>query len=388
MVKIAILDAQTIQTLTIAKSLKMLNYYVILLCDSKKSYGFHTRFADRKIIAPSIQNDIEGFHHFFMTFLEKERIDVIIPMNDYSADYISLNKDILSQRTNFIMPSYNIFLNAHNKNRLMRICSENGFPHPKTVDLSEVEDVEQAGKEIGFPALIKPNISTGARGIAIVNSVSEIRKKLPQITRNYGDCHLQEFIQPGGKQYKVELFVSDQKLINSTVIHKIRFYPEKGGSSCYCQTIQNDDLVSVCFDVLKILKWEGFADFDLIEDPNDHIVKIMEINPRIPASIKASSFSGVNFAENIVQGSLKRPFTKYHYKPGRYLRYLGLDILWLMQSRSRFKSNPSWIKTLFSTRQVLQDGSFDDLQPFIYGTIGGLLKQLNPRFRTSKKGMT
>lgn len=388
MIRIAILDAQTIQTLAVAKSLKKLDYYLILICDNKKSYGYHTRFADEKIIAPSIQNDVKEFHNFFMNFLQNQAVDVVIPMNDYSAQYLSMNKDALSKQINFIMPSYDIFLNAYDKNRLMRICSENGFPHPKTVDLSVVRDVERASKEIGFPALIKPNISTGARGISIVNSVSDITKKLSQIIENYGDCHLQEFIQPGGKQYKVELFVSDQKLINSTVIHKIRFYPEKGGSSCYCQTIQNDDLVSVCFDVLKILKWEGFADFDLIEDPTDHIVKIMEINPRIPACIKVSSSSGVNFAENIVQGSLKKPFAKYHYKPGRYLRYLGLDILWLMQSRSRFKSNPSWIKTLFSPRQVLQDGSFDDLLPFIYGTIGGLLKQLNPRFRASKREMT
>lgn len=388
MIRIAILDAQTIQTLAVAKSLKKLNYYLILICDNKKSYGYHTRFADQKIVAPSIQNDITGFHKFFMKLLENEKIDVIIPMNDHSAHYISFNKEILSRRTNFIMPSYDIFLNAYDKNRLMRTCMENGFPHPKTMGLSEANDIEYIANKIGFPALIKPNISTGARGITIVNSISEVKKKLPQIVKDYGNCHLQEYIQPGGKQYKVELFVNDQNLINSTVIHKIRFYPEKGGSSCFCQTVQRDDLVSVCFEVLKVLKWEGFADFDLIEDPQDHIVKIMEINPRIPACIKVSFSSGVNFAENIVQYSLKEAFTKYHYKPGMYLRYLGLDILWFIQSQNRFKVNPSWMKTLFSSREALQDGCFEDPQPFIFGTIGGLIKQLNPRFRASKREMT
>lgn len=388
MIKVAILDAQTIQTLAVANSLKKSNYYVILICDNRKSYGYHTRFADKKIIAPSIQNDIEGFHWFFMKFIENEKIDVIIPMNDYSAHYISLNKEILSKRTNFIIPSYDIFLEAYDKNRLMRMCLENGLPHPRTVDLSKIDNIERIGKEVGFPALIKPNISTGARGIAIVNSISEIKQKLPQIIENYGNSHLQEFIPSGGKQFKVELFISDQKLINSTVIHKIRFYPEKGGSSCFCQTIEREDLVSICFNALKILKWEGFADFDLIEDPRDHIVKIMEINPRIPACIKASSSSGVDFAENIVQGSLKWPITKYRYIPGKYLQYLGLDILWFIKSRKRFKTDPPWIKTFFNSRHVLQDGSFDDFLPFIYGTIGGLLKQLNHGFREQKKEMT
>ena len=41
--KVGILDGQTIQTLPVAKSLKQLGYYVILLCDSKKSYGYYSK---------------------------------------------------------------------------------------------------------------------------------------------------------------------------------------------------------------------------------------------------------------------------------------------------------------------------------------------------------
>jgi hypothetical protein len=68
MLKVVILDAQTIQTLTVAKCLKDLNNYVILLCDTKNSYGFHTRYADRKVIAPSIQEKTDDFHLFFLNF--------------------------------------------------------------------------------------------------------------------------------------------------------------------------------------------------------------------------------------------------------------------------------------------------------------------------------
>jgi hypothetical protein len=34
-----------------------------------------------------------------------------------------------------------------------------------------------------------------------------------------------------------------------------------------------------------------------------------------------------------------------------------------------------------------QEGSIDDLMPFLYGTVGGFLKQLNPQFRKKKAGM-
>jgi len=386
MKKVIVLDAQTIQTLPVARSLKKQGFNVILLCDNKNSYGYHTKYADRRIIVPSTKEDEEEFHKFFVEFITSEKFDVVIPMNDYSAHYLSLNRVQLLKKINFIIPSYDVFMTGYDKNKLMNVCRENHFPHPATYDLS-VGAIDQAVNQVKFPALIKPNETTGARGFAIVNSLVEIHEKLPEITLNFGECHLQEFIPFGGKQFKVELFIKDKKLINSTVIYKIRFYPEKGGSSCFNQTVERSDLVILCYNVLKTIKWEGFADFDLIEDPRDSIVKIMEINPRLPASIKASFNAGVDFVENIVNGSLNLPLIEHKYIPGKYLRYLGLDLLWFLKSKNRIKIKPSWFKGLLSSNQFLQDGSFDDIKPFLIGTIGGLIKQLNPRFRASKKGM-
>ena len=384
--KVVILDAQTIQTLPVAKSLKKQGFYVILLCENKNSYGYRTRFADEKIISPSTKDKIDEFHRFFIEYLKINSIDIIVPMNDYSAKYLSFYKDNLENYTNFLIPDYDIFMSGYDKNRLMKICNENGVAHPKTADLT-LMDLNEATNYVGFPSLIKPNETTGARGFAIVNSFKEIHEKLPNIKKDYGGCHLQEFIPPGGQQFKVELFIFNSELINSTVIHKIRFYPEKGGSSCFNQTIERTDLVELCYKVLKKINWIGFADFDLIEDTRDGVVKIMEINPRIPACIKASFNSGVDFVENIVSGTIGNQPRKYEYKPGNYLRYLGLDLLWFLSSKNRFTIHPSWVKGLLSSKQFLQDGSWDDIKPFLFGTIGGFLKQLNPKFRAAKKEM-
>jgi predicted ATP-grasp superfamily ATP-dependent carboligase len=278
------------------------------------------------------------------------------------------------------------FLKGYDKGQLMEICKENNYPHPLTYDIS-LDNISIAADYVGFPAIIKPNQTTGARGFVIVNSKQEIIEKLPSVIAKYGNCHLQKFILEGGNQYKVEIFIKNRELINSTVIHKIRFYPEKGGSSCFNQTILRNDLVDMCFNVLKTISWEGFADFDLIEDPVDKIIKIMEINPRIPACVKASFKANVDFADNIVCASLGKPLVKYDYCPGNYLRYLGLDLLWLLKSSKRFQIKPSWQKFFFSSKHSLQDGGFNDIKPLLFGTLGALLKQLNPKFRAEKQGM-
>lgn len=110
MKKVAILDGQTIQTLPVARSLKKLGYYVILLCDTKNSYGYRTKYADELIITPSTKEKVEDFHAFFIPFLKENSIDIIIPMNDYSAQYMSLNKILLLKYCSFIIPDYEIFI--------------------------------------------------------------------------------------------------------------------------------------------------------------------------------------------------------------------------------------------------------------------------------------
>jgi predicted ATP-grasp superfamily ATP-dependent carboligase len=386
MKKVVLLDGQTIQSLAVSESLKRKGCYIISLCDSKNSYGYRTRFADRKIIAPSTHEDIEKYHQFFINFLQKETVDVIIPMNDYSAFYLSKYSAELRQYANFIIPDLETFLKGYDKGQLMNICKLHNYPHPLTHDIG-LDNISEAVAYVGFPAIIKPNKTTGARGFAIVHSETDIIDKLPAIITKYGKCHLQKFITDGGNQYKVEIFIKDGLLINSTVIHKIRFYPEKGGSSCFNQTVLRNDLVNVCFDVLKTISWDGFADFDLIEDPADGIIKIMEINPRVPACIKACFKANVDFADNILCASLGYPLIKYDYQPGNYLRYLGLDLLWFLKSVRRFQAKPYWNKLFFNPRHFLQDGSINDIKPLLYGTFGGLLKQFNPKFRTEKQGM-
>jgi predicted ATP-grasp superfamily ATP-dependent carboligase len=386
MKKVILIDGQTVQSLPISKSLKKLGYITILLCDKKNSYGYRSRYADRKIISPSVQKDFTKFHGFFTQLIKTERIDVTIPLTDFSARYLSYYSDMLKSFTNFTIPPYDVFMNGYNKSNLMRICRINNFPHPKSQELS-FENINEVSNYVGFPALIKPNESSGARGFALVNNKSELIEKLEYIIKNYGSCHMQELIPPGGKQFNIEMFISDRRVINYTILHKIRYYPLKGGSSCFNQTIINDDLVALCASVLNKISWSGFAEIEVIEDPRDKVMKILEINPRVPACIEASFNSGINFTENIVNNSLGLPLTTYTYHPGNYTRYFGLDLLWFIKSKNRFKTKPSWFKTFFNSNHYLQDGSFDDPLPFFFGNFGYFLKQLDPKFRKSKKGM-
>jgi len=385
MVNVGILDGQSVQALIFAKQLKKAGYNVVMFCDSKLSYGYHTKYAHKKVLCPSTQKETSKFHDFLLNYLKNEKLDVVIPMNDYSAKYLSEYKQILQHKVKFVIPDLSVFMKGYDKNQLMKVCEENGIPHPKTIDIATLEKGAEANFK--FPALIKPNETTGARGFRKVESFDELWQVYKPIYNEFGDCHLQELIPDGGMQYKVQLLIKAKKVINSTVIEKHRYYPIKGGSSCFNHTVVNDELVKMCTEVLQIIGWEGFADFDLIEDPRDGIIKIMEINPRAPACIKASVISGVDFPNAIVNLSLNNPVKTYSYKPDKYLRYFSMDMLWLISQKNKWKGFKEWKKQLFSNRHFLQDGELIDPLPFIVGACSGIVKQISPKFRASKKGM-
>ncbi len=381
---IVLLNGETVQALAMGKWLKKAGYRVWAVCDDKVSYGYNSPYAERKIIAPPVHEAEDDFHEFFLGFINKNHIDGVIPMNDYSASYLSKHKDVLSEKVRFVIPDWNTFITAYDKNRLMEVCHDGGFPHPATIDLSKMK-ADEACVHMRFPALIKPNITTGGRGFALVQDATELKAKLPSIQKAYGDCHLQEFIPAGRRQFKVSLFMDkEHRVVNTTVFHKVRFYPENGGSSCCSVSVVRPDLQRVCTAVLEKIGWYGFADFDMIEDPRDGIVKIMEINPRVPACVKLSLVSGVNFAANIADTTIGKKPEKYNYSTGQVLRYSALDALWFLYSRQRFKTKPGWFN-FFGRKVHYQD--YGGIRAFMVGNFAGFIKQLSPSFRKAKAGL-
>jgi len=382
---VLLLDGQTIQALPVMKSLKSKGFRIIIFCNSKNSYGYYSRYSDEKLLCPNWYRDPDEFYDFFFQFLSSNTIDAVIPMNDDSATFLSQHLNEVNNYSKCLIPDIETFMNGFNKNSLMKLCKDQKLPHPFTADLERL-DLEEASVSVGFPAIIKPNITTGGRGMKSVNSLTELQETYPSLREQYGPCHLQQFILPGGEQYKVQIFTDQNGIQFDTVIKKIRYYPVKGGSSCCNVTVEKRELVNLCAGILKRLNWIGFADFDLIEDPSDGIIKVMEINPRMPACIRSSIESGVDFAEAIVNKTLNKPIPTYHYLPGKYLRYFGMDLLWFIKSKHRFHTHPAWFN-FFGKNIYYQDGNYQDPLPIVMGTLSGILKQLNPEFRKTKSGI-
>lgn len=356
-----------LQGLSVAESLKSVGFYVTVMTELETVLKSH--FVD-KAYKRSITD-----YEFFLEILRTDVQDLAIPMGDGAAEFLSKNKDLIREKYGTIcaVPDYDSMKFVLDKDVFMSFCMQNDIPCPKTISLS-VLNIGEAVKRVGFPSLIKPNVSAGSRGITKVCNVEDLNLSIGKILSTYGACTLQEYIDNQEYYYNVMLYRNKNgEIVSNTVIKIVRMHPVSAGSSSCCISVVNDELVQICADCLEKLKWVGFADFDVLQRKDNLEYKIIEINPRVPASLRASTISGINFPELIVNDVFNIPQKKYVYTPGKILRYLGIDILWFLQSPKRFTAKPSWF-SFFGRNVFYQDIYINDPSTWITWWFVGLKK--------------
>lgn len=384
MSKLLLLGAGT-QSLAILPSLHNAGHRIVMLTGFHPNYGDKSRYVSHvyRYDMTSETTTLQAVREV----IDVEHPDVVIPMGDSSAELLCKHSEMF-EGIAVKMPSYANFLRGYDKNKLMALCQEKGYPHPQTIDLSLVDYQSEEARTFPYPAMLKPNCTTGGRGMVEVGSYEELVKVYPDLHKTYGDYHLQRFIKAGGRQVKVQLYIDEERrLVAHSVQQKLRWYPNKAGSNCCAVSIEDNHIVGICHQILKDIDWLGFADFDTIEDPDTGELLIMEINPRLPACIKGSIAAGIDWGEIIVRGYLGLPQKAYKYKAGVYLRHLGLDSLWLLHAENKWRACPNWFK-LFGQNLYYQDMSgWSDPMPFISGTWSNIKKLFDPEFRKAKKGV-
>lgn len=366
-----------LQGLSCGASLREKGYVVDIVSDEldiKHSKFFRKVFAAHSINAQYLQEQI----------LRDEHYDIIIPISDTSVSLLSKNKSQIEQEFETVCacPDYNLFSVVEDKHKFMNFCEESDIPHPKTIVLNS-DNLKESSDYIGFPSLIKPDYSVGARGITRVNNYLELKSKYPITSNTFGSCTLQEYIDNDGYYYNVMLYRDKNGIfLGHTIIKILRKYPINAGSSSYCVSVENNELLELCKDCLNKLNWIGMADFDVLQRLDNNEYRIIEINARVPASLRAASISGVNFPEIIVRDALGENVDTYNYMPGKALRYIGIDIMWFLKSPNRFRSRPSWFKFL-GKQLYYQDIYANDISTWWTWLICGLSKltKRNKRIR-------
>jgi len=284
-VNVLITDAEYKHTLGAVRSLGKAGYYVIAMSSDKRAQSFLSRYCNKKLICPNLRNE-EKFIGFLIDYLEKNSVDVLIPVGYISTTLISKHKKELQSYVKIPVADYESMKIASNKAKTMQLANSLNIPTPK--EYSSYKDIDK------FPVVAKGIYESGH--IKYINSIEELQNF------DFKNYIFQEYI-PGDGYGFYALF--NQGHLRAFFMHqRIREYPITGGSSTCAKSIYDEKLKNIGLKLLKSLQWHGVAMVEFKKDIRDGEYKLMEINPKFWGSLDLSIACGVNFPKLLVEMAL------------------------------------------------------------------------------------
>ena len=376
--RVLVLGGEENPALPILKSLGQKGVHLSVASHVPYAPGLYSRYTSTRLRSPDPWENEEAFVTWALDICWKGRYDLVIPLGEMTSLWVARNQKEFNKHTHVPFPNLDTYMVGRDKALSMKAASKLAIPIPETF-YPEEESVEAISKLVSYPAVVKPRVSYGARGISYPKNRGELKACYQRTVERYGGVIIQEFIPQTGRQYKVQSIQDLTRKVKTIGIYeKVRYYPPTGGSSTLNLTVDRQDICEIAQYFVEGIGWYGIGDCDFIEDPRDGIIKLIEINPRFTRSIRILVEAGMDFPALLLRAALgeELPFSN-SYRTGLFMRYLLPDCAWFLRSQDRFKAKPNFF-TFFGKNLIYEMLTLDDIKPgivYLFSQIGKLMNK-------------
>lgn len=360
-IRVLVTDGGGKQTLAMVRGLRDLKCNITVLCSSKNDACYVSNIPDNRIIFPSLKIGDPDSLKRLVSVISRGTYDVLMPIGEMSTNFVTSHEDVLKQYVKLACAPREAYIKAFNKQTTFDQAMISGIPSPYTRRSNQ--DIENYLENVQFPIIIKPRQGLGSIGFHRFDTIEEFRARLESSSFDPNDYVIQEFI-PFDKRIGTNVFVdSNGRVCSAYAVDVLRWFPVDAGAGVLMQTVDAPDALRYAAKLLQDLKWQGFANVAFMLDKRTNSPKLLEINGRIPASIKIAYMCGYNISEQLLQLAYGESVIKYpdNDRFGMYLRHFDTDLAWFFKSPDRFKCKPSWFSWK-NTEEILY--SKDDKKPF------------------------
>jgi predicted ATP-grasp superfamily ATP-dependent carboligase len=279
---------------------------------------------------------------------------------------------------------------AVSKPRTLALAEQLGIATPRGVSIESAEELPAALDEIGLPAVLKP-IQSWAGTVRLVcrlvTSVGQGMDEAASMLRHGGGALVQEWLP--GRREAVSLVVADGTVWGRFAQVAYRTHPPLGGCSVVRESIAvPDDIGAAALELIRASGLEGYAEVEFRRDARGR-ARLMEINPRLSASVEIASRAGVDFPRLIYDWAVGNSMSRStDYRLGLRMRWLGGDLRWLRETlvvRPKEPGAPSAARALATfVADTLRPAHYDyvslrDVSPMLFATRGFLRQAVSRR---------
>lgn len=364
---VVVLDADERQSLVCVRSLGRAGLVVGTYGSSRWSPALGSRWCAGHGRLPDGANGLEPVVAAIMRLVEQRRPRVLMTAHDGTIEALRKGRDEIGEHVTIALAPEPALAIAVDKTRTFELAESLGVPLPRTLPVDRLEEVEGACRDLGFPLVAKPIRSwvEGAAGgsrlaSSLVVDIDEARAASRKAFDAGGSVVMQEWLT--GSREAVSLVYADGEFTGRFAQVAHRMYPPLGGSSILRESIPlPPDLVDAAEALVVGAGLEGYSEVEFRRDAAGRPY-LMEINPRLSASVEVAVRAGVDFPVLLHAWACgERAAPSRGYRIGVRMRWLGGDVRWLRDAialRGRPEVPPPG--------RALADFALDSLRPAAY----------------------
>src|SRR5581483_6761002 len=315
-----VLDAMLRQSLATVRSLGKRGYRVAAL-ESSVAPAFSSRWCRHSFIYSANESAL-SYLDCLEQALDRTGARVLIPSSDGTIALLRRHREQLEQRTRIALAKESALAIAVNKERTLSVAARLGLSVPRSVTVEAVDTVPAALKAIGLPLVVKPVESwvidqAGLQGTRIasrlVTTAAEAYNAVEGLTAEGGTVLFQQYLP--GRREAISLLYANGNVHARFAQWARRTEPPLGGTSVLRQSIAVPEDTGVQAErLVREIDLEGYAEVEFRRD-SAGVPYLMEINPRLSASVEIAVRSGVDFPYLLYQwasGEQIDTITSYH----------------------------------------------------------------------------
>jgi predicted ATP-grasp superfamily ATP-dependent carboligase len=335
-----VLDARQRQSLVAIRSLGRRGLVLAALESDAGAPAFSSRWCRRRYVCPAGAG-ADAYLACVEEALRETGARVLIPLADGTIAWLRRHRARIEQRVRIALAGEPALGVAIDKERTLAAARQLGIAVPRTLVVSRVSEAPLALREIGLPAVVKPSESWlwdgrgGARVVSqVVTTAEEAGEAVARLTRFGGVTLLQELLS--GRREAVSFLYAGGETHARFAQWAKRTEPPLGGESVLRQSIAvPPDTGDQAERLVRHLGLEGYSEVEFRRD-RAGVPCLMEINPRLSASVEIAVRSGVDFPHLLYQWASGAAIDRVDgYRVGRWMRHLKGDIMTTIASIRR-----------------------------------------------------
>jgi predicted ATP-grasp superfamily ATP-dependent carboligase len=376
------------KTLCVVRSLAKTGIPFTVASNSFSGGPFHSRYARKRVRIPHPAGNHDEFLAALGRIMDRERFDVLLPTGEYTTLALAELQDTIPGPVRLPVPAYASAALCKDKQATSGIAAELGLLVPRSYCPPDLEALEAAAGNLGFPCVIKPRISAGGVGMSVVFSRQELidaYTELPvsaDVVYDFSRPIVQEFI--AGQVHEVCALFNRGEPRALLSQKRLLKYPDKGGAGIYNETTDEPDIKELAVALLRAVKWHGPAQVEFQRDARTGQPYLLEVNGRFWGTLDLSVAAGMNFpvlaCRMAADGDIE---SQSHYQVGlRYRWPFPFGILHALETGHWLSAVKDF---LVPRKNTFSDVEITDLMPLIMELSYAMGRFRRRRFKTLRQ---